>query len=519
MIKYFIILLILNAVTIYSYLVFPLKYLSNDNYKFIDNTNNNTKIPEELMQQIYFRNLMTEIEIGSPSIKIPLFIETNIDKFYISSINPSIKSTNKDPSKFYQFIKSDYYDETSSFTYTNETCTINEYSLYPYDEICDSNEKITFNINKTKTTTDFPIKLVRNLDENIPGYIGLLHNDLEFKTTTNLITRAKEKKLINNYNWFFNVDEFNPLEKKINGQLIIGGIPHEIFPNNYSINYLESTTSYKSSIAGNSWRLLINKISIDSQTNDPIYIENRIITFKHDIYNIITTNEFHDKIKKLIMDDMIKLNKCFKSNFTQNLYKNYNLTFYYCDKSAKDILYEKIPNLKFSSVDLNYVFELTKEELFYETDSYIYFMIIFADESNTNWMIGQILISKYNFIYNNDNQQIGLYKSNNGTATINYNRNGIYYNKGRNKKISTGALIAIIAVADAIIFTIVGLLIGKLIFNKNRKTPAQEFSFEKDFNYSSKYNNDFRATNVDNNSNFKKINEQIPIEVKNKSIN
>jgi hypothetical protein len=214
MINYFILFFILNIVTIYSYLVFPLKYLPNDNYKFIDNTNINTTIPKEIMQQIYFRNLMTEIEIGTPSTIIPLFIETNIDKFYISSINPSNNLTKKDPSKFYQFKNNDFYDETSSFTYANDTCKINEYSFYPYDEICDSNENITFNINKTKITTEFPIKLVRNLDENIPGYIGLLHNDLECKTTTNLITKAKEKKIINNYNWFFNVDEFNPLEKK-----------------------------------------------------------------------------------------------------------------------------------------------------------------------------------------------------------------------------------------------------------------------------------------------------------------
>ena len=513
MIKYFILLLILNVVTIYSYLVFPLKYLPNDKYKFIDNININTTIPEEIMQQIYFRNLMTEIEIGTPTTKIPLFIETNIDKFYISSINPSINSTNKDPSKFYQFKKSDFYDETSSFTYANNICKINGYSFYPYDEICDSNENITFNLNKTKITTEFPIKLVRNLDENIPGYIGLLHNDLEFKTTTNLITGAEEKKIINNYFWFFNFDEFNPLEKKINGQLIIGGIPHEIFPIKYSIDDLKTTSSYKSSMAGRSWRLLINKISIDNQTNNDIHIDNRIVTFRHDIYNIITTNEFHNIIKNLIMDEMVKQNKCFKSNFTQNIYKNYNLTFYYCYKSAKEILYEKIPNLKFFSVDLNYTFQLTKEELFYEKNNYIYFMIIFSDESNTNWMMGQIFISKYNFVYNNDNHQIGLYKANNRTKYNNIN--GINYRKGSNNKISTGALIAIIAVADAIIFTIVGLILGKLIFNKKGKTHAHELSFEKDYNYTSKDNNDFRAPNND----FRKINEQYPIRVKNKNIN
>ena len=140
-------------------------------------------------------------------------------------------------------------------------------------------------------------------------------------------------------------------------------------------------------------------------------------------------------------------------------------------------------------------------------------MIIFSDESNTNWMMGQIFISKYNFVYNNDNHQIGLYKANNRTKYNNIN--GINYRKGSNNKISTGALIAIIAVADAIIFTIVGLILGKLIFNKKGKTHAHELSFEKDYNYTSKDNNDFRAPNND----FRKINEQYPIRVKNKNIN
>ena len=129
-------------------------------------------------------------------------------------------------------------------------------------------------------------------------------------------------------------------------------------------------------------------------------------------------------------------------------------------------------------------------------------MIIFADESNTNWMMGQIFISKYNFIYNNDNHQIGLYKVNNRTKY--YNLNGINYGKGNNNKISTGALIAIISVADAIIFTIVGLILGKLIFNKKGKAHSHELSFDKD-NYTSKDNNDFRVSN--NDYNFRKINK------------
>ena len=89
-------------------------------------------------------------------------------------------------------------------------------------------------------------------------------------------------KLIDNYNWFFDFDEFDSLNKKLKGNLIIGGEPHEIYPNKYPFKDLESTSSYKTGFTGRSWRLLVDKIFIDKSNS--ISIPSRIITFNYEIY-------------------------------------------------------------------------------------------------------------------------------------------------------------------------------------------------------------------------------------------
>ena len=40
------------------------------------------------------------------------------------------------------------------------------------------------------------------------------------------------------------------------------------------------------------------------------------------------------------------------------------MTFYYCYKSVKNILYDNIPAFKFFSFDLSFIFELAKEVLY-----------------------------------------------------------------------------------------------------------------------------------------------------------
>ena len=229
------------------------------------------------------------------------------------------------------------------------------------------------------------------------------------------------------------------------------------------------------------------------------------------------------------MDNLVKEGKCFCSSFTQNLYSSFNLTFYYCNKSTKDILYEKLPNIKFSCIELDYIFELTFEELFYEKNDYIYFMILFTKyESNTHWIMGQIFTSKYNFVFNSDLKQIGFYKkvshdNNDEDKDINPENDEGKDNKKddnnkyvNNQKISTILIIIIVAIGIALVFTIGGLVLGKKIFGWRRKIIANELTDELDYEYKSKDDINFKPEESDNNN---KNNKEVSFGINNNNIN
>ena len=465
------------------YLIFPLEYLPLKNYKFIRNNNIDENIPEEVIKKIYYKNIITKLEIGTPSKKYPFLIETNKERFYLSNFD------SKKESKFYLFEKSEYYNESESSTYVNTTSE-NKYSNKKYN----FEDLVNFNINKKYSKSKFPLKIELDTDENPPGYIGLLYNDSNYEYSRGFITELKMSKLIDNHYWFFDFDEFVPLDMKIKGRFIVGNLSHEVFPKKYSFDDLETTSSAEGYLMSRAWHLNLNKIYIDNEPEKTIELNNKIMTFEYEIYNIIASMEFHFEIRDLFMDKLVEEKKCFISNFSQNIYSSYNLTFYYCLKSTKDILYQKMPNLKFSCVELDYIFELTKEELFYEKGDYIYFMILFTKyESITHWIMGQIFTSKYNFVFNSDKKQIGFYKK------VNHLIDDDKIDKKNYKTIIM--IIAIICLA--VVFTIIGLVLGKKIFGMRRKIIANELTDELEYDYKINDDNNYITDNNQNNLNEK----------------
>ena len=198
------------------------------------------------------------------------------------------------------------------------------------------------------------------------------------------------------------------------------------------------------------------------------------------------------------MDELINEKKCFYSNFSQNLYNNYNLTFYYCNKSIKNILYEKIPYIKFASNELNYIFELTKEELFYEKGDYIYFMILFCEfESNTYWITGQIFTSKYNFVFDANKKQIGFYKNSKNKEDKNDNKKE---KRSKNKR-NNILIIIIIGLCIILFFTFIWLFLGKKIYGHRRKIIANELTDEIDYNYKINEDNNIKTNKDEENYN------------------
>ena len=483
-------ILILNFdnIIIYSFIIFPLEYLPKETYKFYKD--NSGKSPEEIIQQIYYKNLITKIEIGTPPKSIPTFIKLNENKFHFTSINPSKLSieSNK-PSNFYNFNKNELFNESLSSSYKENNCKEVSHLLNLYSEICDSKDIIIFhNSNGNLIQRVFPIKIVKNLDENIPGVIGLLFNNTNFQMNKSLITLLREENIIDSYYYFFSFEEIIPLENKIKGNLIIGGLPHEIFPEKYSLENFQYTNSYIAAFLSSRWRLSIDKTYLNEDNKD-YKIANNLLTLSYDIYHIIGTYEFHDLIKDNFMDELIENQACFYSSFPQNINGNNDLHFYYCKKSIKDILYKNLNSIKFLSLNLDYTFELNKEELYYIKDNFIFLNILFSDLELTHWTMGQVFTTKYNFVFNTDQKTIGFYK----------NENIIINDSNSNN----GYIVVICFFICILVFTFLGVYIGKKIFRWNRKIIKNELIEELDYEYKVDKNN-----NIEQNikqSNYKSI--------------
>ena len=396
-----------------------------------------------------------------------------------------ISKVTEGQSYFYTFNEKEIYNKYLSSTYKEEECKEVSYFINHYNEICYSKDIINFNKNNNLLIKDFPIKIVNNYDEYFPGNIGLLYNNSFFEEIKSFITLLKAENIIENYYYFLNFDEIIPLKNIIKGQLYIGNLPHEIFPKKYFLENFQCSNSYIEPFIPPKWRIIIDKIYLNDKF-EQFHLIDKSIILSYEIYHIIGTLEFHNKIKEMFMDQFIYEKQCYFSNFSQNIYGKNNISFYYCKKTMKNKLYENLNNIKFYSMKFEYAFQLDKEELFYIKDDYIYLNILFSEEENTYWTMGQIFTIKYNFAFETNQKQICLYKKiNNSNIKKDDNINSI----------KSQFLVIIIFIICILIFTWLGIIIGRKIFGWRRKLIANEIIEELNYEYRIE-NNEVKSNNI-----------------------
>ena len=469
---------IINGIN--SYLEFPIDYLPNENYKFLKNGEYdlNKKEKEEFMKQLFFRHLITKFEIGTPAKTQMLIINTDSEQYYLDTLTPPNNIQQQcQISEYLKFGEKEYFSEKSSESFIQGECKTKQHNYYYYDEICYSKEKIKFNINGKTEIKEFPIKIVKNHDNNVPGLIGLALNSTIAFSEKSFLSELMMENLIKDYYWFIDFDKFSAFEKKIKGKFIIGDLPHNIYPNKYPKEFYHNTRSYRDS---SSWTIDINYFYIENKEEEYHLDSNHVALF-YELYPIIGSKVFYNRIRELFMDKLVEEKKCFTGNFSQNIYSYDDVLFYYCDKSSKDILYENIPNINFVSKDLDYTFQLTKEELFYDKGDYIYFMIVFLPKQFNSWVLGQIFTSKYHFVFHTDYNTIGFYhkvnieeekneeeKNEEGKNVINLNENNLF-------------MIIIAIISFIVIGIVIGIIIGKKFCVKKRGKKANELVEDYDY--------------------------------------
>ena len=479
------ILLVFDFNPVFSYISLPLEYLPKKNYQFLK-TDNLINKPELVMKDLFYKRLITHLNIGTPEKSQMVLIDTNDNDFYFTSLNPPSDSKGGYKfSQFYDFGENLFYNESESSSYILEQC--HEDTYHGYKEICFAKELIKFNFGNYTSVENFPIKVAKGEDEPIPGVIGLSINDSMAYTLRSFLSELKLTNLINDYYFFFDYEKFYPLNSIIKGNLILGDLPHNIFPDKYS---KEDFVTMKKTSSSSFWTHNMNKIEVQTNnTKKDIQITNTKVHTFYEFYNVIGTLEFINQIKELFLDELIENKKCFRGKFTQNLFSYDDINFFYCDISVENILIQNLSGIKFYSKDFDYTFELTKDELYYKKGKYIYLTVLYFNHLYNDWIMGQMFTSKYNFVFNTDTREIGFYKKvnnviHNDNTDNNNNSDGNSLINGENK-VKMLTIIIIVSSCILIIGIVIGLVIGIKFLKNKRKKRADEL-IDDEYEYTSK---------------------------------
>jgi len=303
---------------------------------------------------------------------------------------------------------------------------------------------------------------------------------------TNLLKQLKLKNIISTYSFNIHFQRIEINKEDFDGFIILGNEPHQYLKNSYNEQRLFKTLTFKKD-SESSWDMHFNKVFYLRGTDFEKVINKNI-----DFYNqgtlspssslIVGTLNYEENIKYDFFQELISYGKCTRVS------KQFSI-FYYCykNKTSEEDL-KKFPTLYFYNSELNYTFELTYKDLFFEKGNFIYFYIIFYDfpEDAQNyywsfisrWELGMPFLKKYFFTYDYDGKCIGYY--NEKKIIINND-----VNKYNNKNIKNRTFLWII-ISIIFVFILGMFFIRKYIF-KNRKIKATELQ-NNDINNKDNYN-------------------------------
>ena len=357
--------------------------------------------------------LYTNTQLGTPKMNIYSYIHSdkNQNLFSMYKVIYNLKESEE----------KQYYNYSISKTFKNISCFGIKYVTSKND--IHAKENFYFNIynNKTKLYKEMEIDdlnfiLGVDLFKQYGTYFLTIGFPMVNEKTLNnrfkfdLIIQLKQRKIIDEYDWFIlydsNLDQGENIIKaeeisNSKSKLIIGTPPHYYNKDKFYQSQLLKTYSdlYFWSITFKDIYVYINmskdeKTKISTEVNTvEIYLDDIMIYGPMFYLNIMKTRYF-SKYK----------NSCFVE-------KDPNFK-YYCKKSEDFGINElkQFPSLYFNNVDFNYIFELTYKDLFIEINGNYYFLV--TDTSDESWSIGYSLLKKYQFVFNQDSKTIGFYNPN-----------------------------------------------------------------------------------------------------------
>ena len=424
-------------------------------------TKQNLFDPNDEYKYIFKNEIFTTIEIGNPPQKVELFLTTRTP-FFIIKKNENI---------------SEYYKNESSSTYKY----FDRSSIYYFnDDILQrgiqSSEKVflrnSFDDQSLIPITDFDFIYATHYEKDSKKHMGVL--GLQFLSTSfvytkeiNIMIVLKKKGLTTNYMWNLNYTTEN------SGYLVIGEYPHNYDNKKYNKDNLRQVNVHREGAQKIEWNLYFNQIQF-GDFNLTSYLMGK---FTPQYGVILGPNNFDKLITKEFFQQYLDNNKCERKTYDNDD----GFDYYVCDENL-DI--SKFKNIEFTEKDISSKkFILTKDDLFLKQNGKLYFLVAFGQswKYSYHWSLGKPFMKKYNFIFDEDGNQI------------------LFYEKEENETIMENKTFAIfIWVGIGVLVAIIGVLVFVLMkFFKERKKKM--FELEEDFDYTTDdKNNEERKDDINN---------------------
>jgi hypothetical protein len=251
------------------------------------------------------------------------------------------------------------------------------------------------------------------------GYMGFAYPNNEYYDKTNFLKELKDKALINKTIWsvqFPDIDE-DTIKK---GNIVIGEYPHIYEPNYYKEEqYLKmKIPEMYNNNTEHAW-----KLNVDSASILKSYYENtdkkeiglscdyiKSISIEFGLYMMYAPKKLFDQLKELYFENLFDKGICDYKKIKTDEDK---IRIVYCDKDLFEVKDQmEFPKIIFDIQKLGGNFELTYKEVFMTKNNKVYLMIAFSSkEIVSNIKLGQIFLYKYQFTFDYDNREIGVYRN------------------------------------------------------------------------------------------------------------
>ena len=370
--------------------------------------------------------------------------------------------------------KAKKFDENKSNSY-NIQFIRKQYYMYEFKEATLSGDNFLIKQDdKDIEIKNFTFMLANTMwdgyQEYMGGMIGLKlqskeDDQLNLPEKSNFINQLKANDLIQSY--VFLLDYLSDDD----GILYVGEY-FETFKEGYSENDYISTKAGYEHFQLKNWEINIEKICagndvVQNKTYMQLFYELGIVAAPVSYQVYINITFFKDYLKNGICQELLNMEDI--ASFKK---------YYYivCDKNNFDK--SSFPKMKFYNREMNMNFTLTSEDLFYEHQNKVYFLIVFPVYGLTveYWLMGKPLIKKYKLFLDKDKKEIGLYLNH---SEMKDERDP--EPEPEEKGSYTGYIIVIVILSIVLVVSVAAILYYFLVVKKSRKVRVYELEENVDY--------------------------------------